>query len=213
MIESLEPSINIHLVLFFYFFFVFISHISSIDHSNRSLCLKICGWFIKVTTTQQVSEIKCSVYGVPVLRLSKNINNLLLINTGHLVCLSRPLSQPDVRLLFTFDVSWDGGHDECFMYTAHGIVALGVAYVSFLDCYTLLCLKYCHQITGLQEWQRLHFIQMLWIHNTYIALSAWTLSHANANLSADVSEVCAGDCGVEEGDENKKRNLKKKSNE
>ncbi len=74
-------------------------------HSYRGRCWKkMRGWFCKVTTTQQVSGIKCSVYRLPVLPLGKKKNNLLLINTGHLVaCLAtRQLAQPfltDLTLL------------------------------------------------------------------------------------------------------------------
>lgn len=83
-------------------FCALIAQVFSIDlltikdlHTYRGWCWKMYGWFSKVTTTQQVSGIKCSVYCLPVLHLGKKKNNLLLINTGHLaVCLSRLLSQP-----------------------------------------------------------------------------------------------------------------------
>lgn len=70
---------------------------------------KLCGWLFKVTTTQQVSGIKCCVYCLPVLPPGKKKNNLLLINTGHLVVPLAPsqlaqtiLSDPTLPSIWCF---------------------------------------------------------------------------------------------------------------
>lgn len=104
------------------------------------MVLKKCDWFCKVTTTQQVSGIKCAVYCLPVLPLGKKKNNPLLINRGHLVvCLfTRQLAQPvltDVALSCIWcSLGW--GRQWVFQVCSgmYGIVDVEVAYAYSLDC-------------------------------------------------------------------------------